>query len=270
MAQQVPRKRFGQHFLNDTSVIDRIVATIAPLPNEFLIEIGPGQGAITLPLLKAQVSLVVVELDRDLLQGLVRYQNEYPRLKILNQDALTLELASLTREKIRIVGNLPYNISSPLLFHLFEQRSLVASMIFMLQKEVVDRLCAIRGDSEYSRLSVMAQFYCDLERHFDVEPGAFSPPPRVMSSIISLTPRPQDPDIDTRVFAQLVRQAFNQRRKMLRNNLSAWFSEDDYERLGIDPKQRAQELSVEQFKSMTRHVMLRSGGKLHNPVDKFV
>lgn len=262
MAQHVPRKRFGQHFLNDISVIDRIVATIAPLPNEQLVEIGPGQGAITLPLLKAQASLLVVELDRELLQDLFQYQNQYPRLKILNQDALTLELASLTHEKIRIVGNLPYNISSPLLFHLFDQRSLVASMIFMLQKEVVDRLCANRGDSEYSRLSVMAQFYCDLERHFDIEPAAFSPSPKVMSSIISLTPRPQDPDIDTRVFAELVRQAFSHRRKMLRNNLSSWFSEDEYARLGIDPKQRAQELSVDQFKAMTRQVMLRPGGKI--------
>ena len=261
MVHHVPRKRFGQHFLHDEHVIKRIISVIDPQPNERLIEIGPGKGAITVPLLERQVLLHVVELDRDLLHYLKQLQDRFSRLTILHQDALKLDLSSVTKEKVRITGNLPYNISSPLLFHLFEQGELIDDMIFMLQKEVVDRLCAAANDSNYSRLSVMGQFYCDLEKHFDVEPVSFSPPPKVRSSIISMRPKPIDLTLDTALFTEVVKQAFSQRRKMLRNNLSRYLNEEDYGILDIDPTQRAQELSVENFTTMTRHLMTK---KLEN------
>jgi 16S rRNA (adenine1518-N6/adenine1519-N6)-dimethyltransferase len=275
MGRHHPRKRFGQHFLHDRRVIEQLIGVIAPARDETLIEIGPGLGALTVPLLERQANLIVVELDRDLIAHLQNLKMRYPGLTVLNQDALTLDLArishhpstadadplavtnagekcGLAREKIRIVGNLPYNISSPLLFHFMDQGEYIRSMTFMLQQEVVDRICAEPNQSDYSRLSVMTQYYCTVEKRFNVDAAAFSPPPKVMSSVITLVP---ETDIDSALFASIVKQAFSQRRKILKNNLGQWLDTEDYLQLGISPGQRAQELTLQQFKAMTRHMM---------------
>ncbi|MDX1518608.1 MAG: 16S rRNA (adenine(1518)-N(6)/adenine(1519)-N(6))-dimethyltransferase RsmA, partial [Gammaproteobacteria bacterium] len=254
MATNAPRKRFGQHFLVDPSIIDRIIATIDPQAGDPMLEIGPGRGAITIPLMEKQVYLRVIELDRDLYRDLEKLKQQYPRLEVLNQDALTLKLGNYTQDKLRVVGNLPYNISSPLLFRMFEQGRFISDMVFMLQKEVVDRLCAKPGHRDYSRLSVMAQFYCELERQFDVNAEAFYPPPEVTSAIVTLRPKPPAPDIDPVLFSRVVQKAFSQRRKMLRNNLGNWLDDNNFDTLGIDPSKRAQELTLEAFKGITRFV----------------
>jgi len=261
MGRHHPRKRFGQHFLHDRRVIEQLIGVIAPARDETLIEIGPGRGALTVPLLERQANLIVVELDRDLIAHLQNLKTRYPGLTVLNQDALTLELSGLTREKVRIVGNLPYNISSPRLFHFMDQGEYIRSMTFMLQQEVVDRICAEPNRSDYSRLSVMARYYCAVEKHFNVDAAAFSPPPKVMSPVITLVPKTPETDIDSALFASIVKQAFSQRRKILKNNLGQWLDTEDYVQLGISPGQRAQELTLQQFKAITRHMMSK------NPAD---
>ena len=252
MPQHRSRKRFGQHFLHDQEIIDRIIAAIAPAPGQCLIEIGPGTGALTLPLLQRVGELHVVELDRDLAAELVRYCQGAGILHMHCQDALDFDFRGLAadRKDIRIIGNLPYNISTPLVFHLLETADHISDMMFMLQEEVVDRMTADPGSKVYGRLSVMVQAQCRVEKLFTVGAVSFTPPPKVSSAIIRLIPRMQTGIQDYDTFADIVRQSFNQRRKTLRNALKGRISEQQMQTLGIFPGLRPEQLTVEQFISL--------------------
>ncbi len=255
-----PRKRFGQNFLHDVSVIENILANLQVKPGEHWVEIGPGQGALTEPLLTKAIRLDVVELDRDLVALLKQKFNAYANLNIHSADALKFNFAALVNpeEKLRIVGNLPYNISTPLLFHLLESSQHIQDMVFMLQKEVVDRICAIPGSKKYGRLSVMMQYYCQPECLFDVMPESFDPIPQVTSAIIRLTPHRQPPVKvnDISVFKKVVTQAFSQRRKTLRNSLKIMINEDVFVNLGIDPGVRAETISLSDFARLSNEYEL--------------
>jgi len=246
MAHQA-RKRFGQHFLVDEGVIDAIVRGIAPRQGDAVIEIGPGLSALTGPLLQRLDHLSVVEIDRDLA---ARLRRSYPeeQLTVIEADALTVDFASLGN-RLRIVGNLPYNISSPLLFHLIDSADHVVDQHFMLQREVIDRMVAPPSTGDYGRLSVMLQSRYRMEKLFDVAPEAFDPPPRVVSAVVRMVPLPDSRLKPTshRAFEQTVARAFAQRRKMLRRGLSDWAPFIDWEALGIPATARAEELSVAQF-----------------------
>ncbi|WP_028874221.1 16S rRNA (adenine(1518)-N(6)/adenine(1519)-N(6))-dimethyltransferase RsmA [Tepidiphilus margaritifer] len=242
------RKRFGQNFLRDPNTIRRIVAAIDPKPGEHLVEIGPGLGALTEPLIESVGQLMAIELDRDLA---ARLRQRFPeeRLRLIEGDALRFDFASLPAP-LRVVGNLPYNVSTPLLFHLAEYADRIADMTFMLQKEVVDRMAAEPGSAAYGRLSVMLQQRFAVRKCFDVPPGAFVPVPKVTSSIVRLIPLPvgthalEDPER----FSRLVAAAFNQRRKTLRNALKALIPDPAlFIEAGIDPQARAETLTVEDF-----------------------
>lgn len=256
-----PRKRFGQHFLQDQAVISRIIAAIAPKMSEHLIEIGPGQGALTLPLLRQAKHLEVVELDRDLIPELERRCERAGDLEIYSADALTFDFAGVKRDHrlLRLVGNLPYNISTPLIFHLLTFTDSIADMTFMLQKEVAERLAAHVGSDAYGRLSVMVQYACQVDLLFDVPPSAFFPPPKVESSIVRLVPYRNIPHVakDTKLFAEIVKQAFSQRRKTLRNTLKLWLKDADWMEIQIDSIKRAEELSVQDFVKIEEYVYLR-------------
>jgi len=251
-----PRKRFGQHFLHDQNVIARIIDAINPQADDQLVEIGPGRGALTLPLLDTVKQLDVIEIDRDLIAWW--QQQGKSNLTIHAVDALKVDYCALQRRpahRLRIVGNLPYNISTPILFHLLRYRQCIADMHFMLQKEVVDRMGAGPGTKDYGRLSVMLQFYCNVEPLFDVRPGSFMPPPKVDSSVVRLIPHAQLPEgIDETLLQQLVSQAFSQRRKTLRNSLKKWFSSEQLLALGIDPLERPEQLSVVTFIKLARQI----------------
>ncbi len=246
-----PRKRFGQHFLHDPRVIDRIVRAIDPRPGQPMVEIGPGQGAITGPLLELLGGLDVVELDRDLAAALPGRFHRPAGLRVHTADALEFDFAALAPEprSLRVVGNLPYNISTPLIFHLLAQVQCIRDMHFLLQKEVVDRLVARPGGKDYGRLSVMVQFHCEPRALFGVGPGAFRPPPKIQSAFVRLTPHehPPWPVRQPARFACIVRTAFGHRRKTLRRALAGVLSADAMERAGIDPGLRAENLSVAQF-----------------------
>lgn len=250
------RKRFGQNFLHDRYVIERIVRAIAPQVGDPLVEIGPGQGAITLPLLRAAGRLEAIEMDRDLLVPLRERCAGEGELLLHQGDALQLDLADTWPRcsTVRVVGNLPYNISTPLIFHLLSQLDRVRDMHFMLQKEVVDRLASAPGTRVYGRLSVMVQYHCRVERLFKVPPGAFRPAPKVESAIIRLTPlRPlpwQVPDMQR--FGMIVAAAFGQRRKTLRNTLRRLVSTDGFDEAGVDAGRRAETLSVEEFVALAK------------------
>lgn len=244
------RKRFGQNFLHDALTIERIVQAINPKPGEHLVEIGPGQGAITLPLLKASGCLDVIELDRDLVTPLAEHCRNRGTLTIHNEDALQFPFDSLnTASALRVVGNLPYNISTPLLFHLLEYTRLISDMHFMLQNEVVDRLAARPGTRDYGRLSIMLQYHCDVTKLFMIGPEAFQPAPRVDSAFVRLVPHQKPPVsvINTATFARVVKHAFSQRRKTLRNNLRDILSVAEIEAAGIDHRLRAETLSLADF-----------------------
>jgi len=251
-----PRKRFGQHFLHDTHVIDRIIQAIKPQPDDQLIEIGPGRGALTLPLLKQVRQLAIIEIDRDLIQ--YWQAQHFDNLIIHASDALKIDYCSLQSDpqrNLRIVGNLPYNISTPILFHLFDHLHCIEDMHFMLQKEVVDRMCAGAGSPDYGRLSVMVQFYCEVQKLFDVGAGAFTPPPKVESSIVRLRPHaPGTFDVDQNTLQKLVSQAFSQRRKTLRNSLKTWFTAEQIQAIGIDPGIRPEQLDLAAFINLARAV----------------
>jgi 16S rRNA (adenine1518-N6/adenine1519-N6)-dimethyltransferase len=244
-----PKKQFGQHFLIDTQIIGRIVQAIAPKAGEVIIEIGPGPGALTAPLLLKHAHLHVVEIDRDLAASLVR---RYPpeQLTVHETDVLEFDFSQINDgAKFRAVGNLPYNISTPFLFHLAQFSAQLTDAVFMLQKEVVDRMVAGPDDDAYGRLSVMLQYQFSLEALFDVPPDAFTPPPKVMSAIVRLQPLGDDrprAKSDSH-FAQVVATAFGQRRKMLRNTLKGIISEAELKALGIAPTARAETLSVAEF-----------------------
>lgn len=250
MAHQA-RKRFGQHFLVDAAFIDQIVRAIGPRAGDLMVEIGPGLSALTGPLLQTLDQLTVVELDRDLAARL-RMNWSPERLKVIEADALSVDYSSLG-SALRIVGNLPYNISSPLLFHLGGFADAVQDQHFMLQKEVIDRMVASPGSGDYGRLSIMLQARYAMEKLFDVPPEAFDPPPKVMSSVVRMIPLGEDrprPRSEA-AFGTLVTRAFAQRRKMLRRVLADWASDIDWEALGVAPTDRAETVSPVQFMAMS-------------------
>ncbi|MCB2262315.1 MAG: 16S rRNA (adenine(1518)-N(6)/adenine(1519)-N(6))-dimethyltransferase RsmA [Candidatus Thiosymbion ectosymbiont of Robbea hypermnestra] len=245
-----PRKRFGQHFLHDPNVIRRILAVVDPRPDERLVEIGPGHGAITTGLLRAAGSLDVVELDRDLIAPLTHRCAALGRLTVHHADALDFALCRLyPNQRLRLIGNLPYNLSTPLLFRFLEQADYIQDMHLMLQKEVVARIAAGPGSKVYGRLSVMVQVSCQVEPLFRIGPGSFTPVPRVDSGFLRLIPhRPLPfPVRDPAFLARLVAQAFAQRRKTLRNSLRGLVDARRLLAQGLDPGQRAEELSVGDF-----------------------
>ena len=244
------KKSLGQHFLIDPNMIDMIVLAVNPQPGDHLVEIGPGQGAMTWPLLDRHGRLTAIEFDRDLITPLMEAAEGVGRLTIIHKDVLDVDFGKLAGEdRLRLVGNLPYNLSSPILFHALEHAAAIADMHFMLQKEVVDRMAAPPGNKVYGRLSVMLQAYCAVTALFKVPPGAFRPPPKVDSAVVRLIPR--DPATigiaDHRRFADVVRAAFGQRRKTLRNALSAVCDEATLRAAGIDPGERAERLAVAEF-----------------------
>lgn len=252
----IPRKRFGQNFLRDAAVIRAIVQAIDPHQDQHLVEIGPGEGALTKLLIEHCRHLDVVEIDRDLAALLNRKFAAHANFMLHQADALRFPFDTLTRDStpLRIVGNLPYNISTPLLFHLFGFGRHVADMHFMLQKEVVDRLCAAVGSSNYGRLSVMAGYYCQPLPLFDVPPECFEPRPQVMSTVVRLLPHPEPPvDVDLDMLRIIVNAAFVQRRKTLRNALKQWIEASDLAGLGIDPGLRPQNLSLGDYASIAQH-----------------
>ena len=247
------KRRFGQNFLHDPAIIGQIVAAIHPSSSESLIEIGPGQGAITVPVLQQAGCLSVVELDRDLIEPLQARCAGLGELTVYNADALGFDFCGIAGDApLRVIGNLPYNISTPLLFHLLAQHHCIRDMHFMLQKEVVERMAAMPGSRQYGRLSVMLQYRCEVVHLFNIGPGAFNPPPRVESAFVRLVPYARLPIqvTDEHVFAQLVRQAFSQRRKTLRNTLRGMLEAEAISALGIDPAARAETLSVGDFAAL--------------------
>ena len=249
------RKRFGQNFLHDQAVIYRIVRAIAPREGEHLVEIGPGQGALTEPLVETCGNLDVIELDRDLVPRLKVQFALTKGFRIHQGDALQFDFSQLQKDGqlLRLVGNLPYNISTPLIFHLLNFSGLIKDMHFMLQKEVVDRLVAQPGDKNYGRLSVMAQYACSAENVLHVGPEAFFPPPKVDSAIVRLVPHDKSPYPckDTALLEQVVRAAFSLRRKTLRNSLKDYVTPNQLESLGINPQLRAENVSLSQYVEIT-------------------
>ena len=246
-----PRKRFGQHFLHDNFVAARIVRAIGAKPGERIVEIGPGLGALTAGLLECCESLDVIELDRDLAARLkAEYQGDQ-RLRVHTGDALRFDFRQLVSpgEQLRVVGNLPYNVSTPLLFHLLDQAPIIADMHFLLQREVVNRLIAPPGGGDYGRLTVMVRLACESEKLFDVGAGAFRPAPRVTSAMVRLRVRhkPEAQPADLPTFQRLVSHLFSRRRKTLRNSLRGQLSEAELEGLGIDPNARPETLDVSAF-----------------------
>ena len=245
------KKQFGQHFLADTHYVDKIVMAVNPKAGDHLVEIGPGQGAITFPLLRKHPQLTVIEFDRDLIAPLTAAAAPLGELTIIHRDVLQVNFSELAQpgKQIRLVGNLPYNISSPILFHALEHAAAISDMTFMLQKEVVDRMAAGPGSKVYGRLSVMLQAYCRVDSLFIVPPGAFRPPPKVDSAVARLVPH--DPATiginDHARFAEVVRAAFGQRRKTLRNALNGVCSAEQFEAAGVRPDARAEQIEVAQF-----------------------
>lgn len=239
-------KRLGQHFLRDESVIYRLLAAIRPQPGEALLEIGPGLGALTLPLLREIGQLTAIEYDTRLIAPLTARAAPLGELHLINADILDVDLGAIPPqpERWRLVGNLPYNLSSPILFHCLAARAHIADMHFMLQKEVVERITAAPGGKDYGRLSLMAQLWCDTAALFTIPPAAFAPPPKVDSAIVRLVPRatPTWMIDDEATFAATVSRAFNQRRKMLRHTFAAWFTSDELAALDIDPTARPETL----------------------------
>ncbi len=250
----IPRKRFGQHFLTHPGILHELVAAIGPQPDDRLVEIGPGLGALTEPLLARTRHLTVIELDRDLVAHW-RQHPEAARLTVVEGDALGFDYATLGRD-LRLVGNLPYNISTPLLFHLATFSEHFTDAHFMLQKEVVDRMVAEPATRDYGRLSVMLQYLFHLEALMDVPPEAFTPPPKVHSGVVRLIPKTpaEHLALDESRFARVVAQAFSQRRKMLRSTLKGMVPESLFARLGIDASRRAETLTLEEFVALANAI----------------
>ena len=244
------KKSLGQHFLHERGVVDKLVMAIDPRPGDRIVEIGPGQGALTFPLLDRHGALTAIEFDRDLLEPLTAAATSHGELTLINSDVMNVDFTALAAgTPFRLVGNLPYNLSSPILFHALDHAAVVRDMHFMLQKEVVDRMAAGPGSKVYGRLSVMLQAYCTVTALFKVAPGAFRPPPKVDSAVVRLVPHPPEQVgiDDPRRFADIVRAAFGQRRKTLRNALSSVCTADDIVRAGVDPQSRAEQLAVADF-----------------------
>ena len=248
-----PRKRFGQHFLHDPGVLRRIADAIDPATGDALLEIGPGEGALTRPLLERIGHLTAIEIDRDLAARLAQ-EFPYPRLTLVIADVLDFDFSTLPSD-LRIVGNLPYNISTPILFHLARYADRVRDMHVMLQLEVVRRMVAKHSTPDYGRLSVMLQTRFRMQKLFNVAPGAFRPPPKVDSAVVRLIPLAARPDWDQAVLEKIVREAFSARRKTLRNALA--LETQDYAALGIDPKLRPENLSPADYVRITRRICAR-------------
>src|SRR5512139_2828019 len=252
-----PRKRFGQHFLADESVIEAIVDAIDPQPGQALVEIGPGLGAMTDPLVSRCKQLIVVELDRDLAARL----RKRAELTVVESDVLKVDfvaLAGRAGQRLRVVGNLPYNISTPILFHLLDAVDHVIDQHFMLQKEVVDRMAAAPGSKDYGRLSVMLQWRYAIESVLDVSPEAFEPPPRVDSAVVRMRPLPAVAGVEAKLLGEVVTVAFSQRRKILRNTLGRWL--DGHEFSGaFDCQRRAEEVPVAEYLALARALTARVG-----------
>ena len=244
------RKRFGQHFLTDGAVIDGIVRAINPLPGQALVEIGPGLGALTGPLMERCKALTVIELDRDLAARLRRQ----PGLDVVEADVLNVDFAALAVRlggRLRVVGNLPYNISTPILFHLLASSEQVVDQHFMLQKEVVERMAAAPGSKDYGRLSVMLQWRYRIESVLDVPPEAFDPPPRVESAVVRMEPLPVDASVDPTRLSALVAVAFSQRRKILRGTLGRWMDQQGIT-VPFDLTRRAEQVPVAEYLALAR------------------
>jgi 16S rRNA (adenine1518-N6/adenine1519-N6)-dimethyltransferase len=251
--KHVARKRFGQHFLTDAAVIDGIVDAIAPLPGDAMVEIGPGLAALTQPLVERLGRLTVIELDRDLAVRL----RAHTQLSVIESDVLKVDFAALAGSmgttKLRVVGNLPYNISTPILFHLLDHVHVVNDQHFMLQKEVIDRMVAAPATSDYSRLSVMLQWRYAMANVLFVPPESFDPPPRVDSAIVRMVPLADPPAIDIKLYGELVQTAFSQRRKILRNTLGKWLEARDFAGT-FDLQRRAEEVPVAEYVALAQAV----------------
>ena len=259
--KHIPRKRFGQNFLTDDVVLHDIIRSIAPAPGDVMVEIGPGLAAMTALLLDGLRHLHVVELDRDLVQRLNK-RFDAARLTVHSADALKFDFASIpvpAGRKLRVVGNLPYNISSPLLFHLAEIAPQVQDQHFMLQKEVVERMVAEPGSKTYGRLSVMLQWRYHMELLFVVPPTAFDPPPQVDSAIVRMIPLAQPLECDQAKLEQVVTKAFSQRRKVIRNCVAGLLSEEELVQAGVDPQARPEAVPMEQFVALARLLAARQG-----------
>lgn len=251
--KHIARKRFGQHFLTDGAILDAIVGAIDPKPGQALVEIGPGLGAMTDPLVARCEKLTVIELDRDLAARL----RKRPELEVIESDVLQVDFAALAQrrgQKLRIVGNLPYNISTPILFHLLREVEQVVDQHFMLQKEVVDRMAAAPGSKDYGRLSVMLQWRYDIESVLDVPPESFDPPPRVDSAVVRMQPLAPAHAVDAALLEELVRVAFSQRRKLLRNTLGRWLEERGFDG-EFDLQRRAEEVPVAGYLGLVAALM---------------
>jgi len=256
--KHIPRKRFGQHFLTDAGLIAEIVQCIAPKPDDVMVEIGPGTGALTRPLTEVLDKLTVIELDRDLILRL----KMHPKLKVVESDVLRVDFAQLAQElhapKMRVVGNLPYNISTPILFHLLDCVDLVEDQHFMLQKEVIDRMVAKPGNSTYGRISVMLQWRYEMENVLFVPPESFDPPPKVDSAIVRMVPRAegQYAKIDQRLLEELVKVAFSQKRKLIRHTLGKWLEEKKF--VGeFNVLRRAEEIPMQEYVALAEQLHLQ-------------
>jgi 16S rRNA (adenine1518-N6/adenine1519-N6)-dimethyltransferase len=252
-----PRKRFGQHFLHDPGILRKIVLAIAPKAGDNIVEIGPGEGALTLPLLREIGRMTAIELDRDLVPRLAAAAQGVGELDIVSADVLTVDFSALAAKgPLRIVGNLPYNISSPILFHCIEHIDAIRDMHFMLQKEVVDRMAASPGSKVYGRLSVMLQLVCRVDPLLSVPAGAFRPPPKVESAVVRLTPRAPDERrfADAALIARVVKAAFGQRRKTLANALGDLADAEKISDAGIDPRARAEQLAPAAFVALAERI----------------
>ncbi len=253
----VPRKRYGQHFLHDRGVIAKIVAAVDPQPGDAIVEVGPGTGALTAPLLERVTRLEAIEIDRDLA---ARLEAEHPRLCLHRGDVLKFDFGELP-DRLRVVGNLPYNVSTPVLFRLVEIADRLRDAHFMLQREVVERMVAGPSTPEYGRLSVMLQYRFEMRKLFDVKPGAFRPPPKVDSAVVRLVPRRGELGAkDAAALARVVTAAFTKRRKQLRNALAGVVDEDRLRALGIDPRLRPENLGVQQYVAIANALDSSAGG----------
>ena len=255
--KHIARKRFGQHFLSDGAIIDAIVREIAPAPGQVMVEIGPGLAALTQPLVERLGHLTVVELDRDLARRL----REHPHLRVVESDVLRVDFTALARDivpahsglKLRVVGNLPYNISSPILFHLLDHVDAIEDQHFMLQKEVIDRMVAQPSTSDYGRLSVMLQWRYAMDNVLFVPPECFDPPPRVDSAVVRMVPHASPAALDRSVLEALVQVAFSQRRKLLRHTLGKWLEEKQFGGT-FDVQRRAEEVPVDEYIALAQQV----------------
>ena len=251
--KHVARKRFGQHFLSDAAIIDGIVGAIAPSPADAMVEIGPGLAALTQPLVERLGQLTVIELDRDLAARLRGHE----QLRVVESDVLRVDFSALAvtlgAPKMRVVGNLPYNISSPILFHLLDHVAVVQDQHFMLQKEVIDRMVASPATADYGRLSVMLQWRYAMENVLFVPPESFDPPPRVDSAVVRMVPLAQPPAIDFSTYSELVQTAFSQRRKILRNTLGKWLEARGFTG-DVDLQRRAEEVPVAEYVALAQAV----------------